>query len=382
MSNKEQSLIDYVRNIRVYLHSHPEPGFCENNTSRFIAGLLRELGMEVLENISVTGVIGILKGKNCTSSIAVRADMDCLNVLEETGLEYSSITSGLMHACGHDGHMAAVLGLAKCLSESEKLNNNVLFIFQPAEEGPGGAKPIIESGILDRYGIKAFLGMHIFPDIDEGRVGCCSGPMTARNGEIDITIKGKSGHGGLPHTAIDSVIAASGLLQSLQTIVSRRLDPRENAVITFGKISGGKARNIIASEVKLEGTIRAFSLEIYSQIKREIYKICKGTGSAYGCDIDADIRDMYPEVFNDQKLFECLVDTVGKKDIEIIKPLMIAEDFSYYRELAPELMFLLGSRNESSGYIYPLHSSKFNFNESILIKAIEIFKGMIHRLDE
>lgn len=373
---------DDVIGIRRHLHMYPEKGFNEYSTSAFITDYLSRLGIRVITGVAKTGVIGIIEGSPGDKSVAVRADMDCLEVTENTGAECSSKNHGFMHACGHDGHMAAVLGLAKHLSNSGKVfKNNIIFIFQPAEEGPGGAKPIVESGVLDRFNIKAFLAMHIFPEIEQGKIGCCAGPITSRNGEVDIKITGKSAHGALPHSGVDSIVAASQVIQGVQAIVSRRIDPRDNAVITFGKIYGGEARNIISGEVVLEGTIRAFSSDVFNTVKNGIDAVCRGIEIVNGCTIKAEMRDMYPEVYNDPELFNMLINCAGKRNVEVIKPLMIAEDFSYYRNYAPQLMFLLGSRNEEAGFIYPLHSSKFNFDESILINAIVLYKNMIQALD-
>jgi len=375
-------LLHDVVDIRRQLHMYPEMGLKEHKTSKFIADFLGKLNIEVITGFAGTGVIGVVRGREGKDSIMVRADMDCLEVHEQTNTCYCSKTPGLMHACGHDGHMAAVLGLAKYIALSKlKFDSDILFVFQPAEEGPGGAKIIVDSGVLYGFNIKAVLGMHIFPEIKQGMVGCCSGPICARNGEIDIEIQGKSGHGALPHTGVDSVIIQSIVLQSIQTIITRRIDPRENAVITFGRIYGGEARNIIAGKVVMEGTIRAFSGEVYDIIKQSINNICSGIAMAYNCKIRVDIRDMYPEVYNDKQLFDILLEAAGKENVDIIKPLMIAEDFSFYKDVAPELLFLLGSRNEEAGFIYPLHSSKFDFDESILIKGIEVFKNMIEIID-
>lgn len=375
-------LLSEIVRTRRHFHMHPETGFKEFRTSEFIKSYLQGLGIEVMDGIAGTGVIGIIRGEKGTSSVAIRADMDCLEVTEQTGAEYSSKMPGLMHACGHDGHMSALLGLAKLLKLADcKLNNDILLIFQPAEEGPGGAKVIVESGVLDNYNIKAILGMHIFPEVDKGRIGCCPGPITARNGELDIIVQGESCHGALPNKGIDSIIAASSLIQSLQTIVSRRIDPRENAVVTIGKMFGGEARNIVAGSISMEGTIRAFSEQIYNHIKKCIYDICEGTNKAYGCNIKTEIRDMYPEVYNDAALYDILVKAAGIDSVDILKPLMIAEDFSYYRSVAPELMFLLGSRDTQNGHDYPLHNAKFDFDEAILLKAVHIFKNMICLLD-
>lgn len=376
-------LAEEVTQIRRNLHMHPEKGFAEHKTSKFIADYLEALGITVMQGIAGTGVIGILKGNPGTNSIAIRSDMDCLEVTENTGADFCSRVSGLMHACGHDGHMAAVLGLARLLSSSKNAyKKNILFVFQPAEEGPGGAKPFVESGTLDSFNIEAFLALHIYPEIEQGRIGCCFGPVTARNGEVDIKITGKSCHGALPHTGVDSVVAASQVIQAVQSIISRRIDPRESGVITIGKIYGGEARNILAGQVVLEGTIRAFSEEVYNTIKHNITNICKGVEITDQCSIDSDIRDMYPEVYNDSNLYDIFIDAAGIENVEVMKPLMIAEDFSYYRKIAPELMFFLGSRNSDEGFIHPLHNSEFNFDENILMQGICIYYNMIHVLDE
>ncbi|HBM75939.1 MAG TPA: amidohydrolase [Clostridiaceae bacterium] len=377
----DKELLYHIVEIRRYLHMHPEKGLFEYNTSKYIASYLKNLGIKVIEGPCKTGVIGFIKGRVGSESIAVRADIDCLEINEQTGADYSSKNHGLMHACGHDGHMAAAMGLAKAISSGDLLKNNVVLIFQPAEEGPGGAKPIVESGVLDKFNIKAFLGMHIFPELEEGRIGCCSGPITARNGEIDIHIIGKPCHGALPHIGIDSVVISSELIQAIQTIITRRIDPRENAVITFGKIYGGEVRNMISGSVTLEGTMRAFSKQTYEIMKNNINRICKGLSLSTGSRIDAEIRDMYPEVYNDKNLFNVLMQAAGKDGVDEIKPLMIAEDFSFYRDVAPEIMFLLGSRNERLGFVHPLHSPQFNFNEEILLKAVKIFYNMIKILD-
>lgn len=382
MEISQEFLIQEVTKIRRELHMYPEMGFSEYRTSKFIQEYMDNLGMEVISGIANTGVVGIIRGNPGKYSVAVRADMDCLEVTEETDVSYCSAIPGFMHACGHDGHMAALLGLAKCISMSDnRPNNNVVFIFQPAEEGPGGAKSIIESGVLNKFNIKAVLAMHIFPEIEQGRIGCCSGPITARNGEIDIKITGKSSHGALPHLGTDSIIVSSEIIQIIQSIVSRRIDPRDNVVITIGKIYGGEARNIISGEVNLEGTLRAFSKEVYDLIKDNIFSICDGIGVANNCKVEAEIRDMYPEVYNDEELFSKLLVAAGRENVDIIKPLMISEDFSYYKKIAPEIFFLLGSRNNNRGYTYPLHSSKFNFEESILMNAICIFMKMIKALE-
>jgi len=382
MDNMNDFLLEEMTALRRELHMYPEKGLEEYKTSKFIEDYLRKLDLEVITGVAGTGVIGIMRGTQGKHSIAIRADMDCLEVEEGTCVPYASRNKGLMHACGHDGHMSALLGLAKYLSQNQnKYRDNILFIFQPAEEGPGGAEKIVKSGVLQKFNMKAFLGMHIFPEIKQGYIGCCSGPITARNGEIDIEITGKSGHGALPHTGIDSIVVASELIQAIQTIITRKLDPRDNAVVTLGKIKGGEARNIICGKIYIEGTIRSFSESVYNSIKESIFRICQGLGIAHGCSIKFEIRDMYREVYNDEKLFDIFIQAAGKDNVEIIKPLMISEDFSYYKDIAPEIMFLLGSKNEEKDFVYPLHNYKFNFDESILVKAVSVYKNMIDLLD-
>lgn len=375
-------LIEELINLRRELHKFPEPGFKEYKTSKFISNYLKNLNLTVFENIEGTGVIALLKGHDGIKSTAIRSDMDGLNVTEKTKVPFPSENKGYMHACGHDGHMAALLFLAKKLSLNNELKNNVVFIFQPAEEGPGGAKPVVENGILSSFNISSILSMHIFPELDEGVVGCCSGPITASNAEVDLKIIGKSSHGAMPHKGIDSIVAASSFILSVQSIVSRRIEPGDGAVVTFGKIKGGEARNIIAGDVILEGTIRAFEEDNYNLIKDSLFNAARGIKETYGVKADIEIRDMYPSVYNDEHLFIKLKEAVGPDKLAIIKPLMIAEDFSYYKKIAPTLMFMLGSRNQEKGYVYPLHNSRFNFDEKILLNAVNIFEKMIYKLDD
>lgn len=370
-----------IKLFRSEIHRHPETGYKEFLTSAYISKRLRELGLEVIDGITGTGVIGILKGNEGNYSVAVRADMDALEVTEETNLTYASEVPGVMHACGHDGHVAALLGLAEILINDRSFKNNIILIFQPAEEGPGGAKPIVESGLLNKYNIKAILAMHVFPEEMQGMIACCEGPMTAMCAEIDIDFIGKSAHGAQPDKGIDSILAASEFVTSIQSIVSRRLDPRDGAVVTFGKIYGGEVRNIIAGCVRLEGTMRAFTEENYNLIKETIQNTADGIQKIYGLKAKVTIRDMYPSVYNNEELFTILNKVVEKEKLHIIKPLMIAEDFSYYKKAAPTLMFMLGSRNAAKGYIYPLHNSKFNFDEDILIDGVTIFYNMLKELD-
>ncbi len=376
MINSDRSIIelkDKVTAIRRELHKIPEAGFNEYKTTEFILNYLRGLSIEAEVGISGTGVIGLLKGKTGQKTIAFRADIDALSVEEQTGLEFCSVNKGYMHACGHDGHMAILLGFAELMhSKRSQLEDNILFIFQPAEEGPGGAEPIVETGLLEKHNVKCIFGLHIYPDIEEGKIGCKPGPMMAQTGEFDIYIRGKGAHGAMPHKGTDALLAAAATLTALNTVISRNIDPLEPAVLTVGRMAAGERRNIIAEEAVLEGTIRAFNEDVYKTVRERLVKLLKGISEAFDCTVEYEIRDMYPAVNNDEALFKLLADSLNQEDFIMLKPLTISEDFSYYQKKVPGLFFMLGSRNEAQNMVYSLHNNKFNFNEDILLTGMQV----------
>lgn len=378
LNNDLIPLRDEIRNIRRDLHKIPELGFQEYKTNEYIFKFLKELDIEVYNNVGKTGIVGFLKGSKGGKTIAFRADMDGLPICEETGVEYRSNKKGNMHACGHDGHMAILLGLAKYLSlNKNKILDNIVFIFQPAEEGPGGAEVIIDEGIIDRFSIDYIYGLHLYPDVDEGKIALKSGPMMAQTGEFDITIKGRSGHGAIPHNSIDSIVIAADLISSYQTIISRNISPIDPAVLTIGRIEGGERRNVIAGRVTMEGTLRAFKGSIYKKIKEKMIDIAKGFEVANGCNIDIVYRDMYPPVNNNKELVDNFINIIGEENIEIIEPQMTSEDFSYYQKKVPGLFFFLGVRNEKKGHVFSLHNSRFNFDDKILVQGIQIYLNLL-----
>lgn len=367
--------------IRRELHKIPEIGFQEKKTSSFIVSYLKKLGLEVQEGIAETGVVAYLPGTHGKKTYGFRADMDALPVKEQNNIPFASINEGKMHACGHDGHMTAILLLAKYLSaRKEKVKENVLFIFQPAEEDPGGALPIIQEGILEKYHVEAIFGLHIHPDIEEGKIGCRPGPFMAQSGELDIEIQGKSSHGAAPQEGIDSIMIAGQLLNGIQSIISRNIDPLEGKVITIGTIQGGEKRNIISKSVFLEGTVRAFKEEVYGQLKYKLNTLIEGMSKIHNCIIQMDFRDFYPPVVNHEGLFDVLQEAVPKGYLDRVQPLMISEDFSFYQKEIPGLFFLLGSRNVEKGYIHSLHSNRFNFDEKILPIAVQVYDCLLKKL--
>lgn len=365
-----------VFNTRRCLHQIPEAGLEEYKTSKWLQDKLSSLGVPY-EIVNGTGIIALIKGKSPRKTIAFRADIDALSVVEESSYEAHSTHEGFMHACGHDGHMSMLIGLAILLtSEGVEIKDDIVMIFQPAEEGPGGAENIVKSGMLKKYGVDEIYGIHVFPGIEQGKIALCPGPMMAMTGEFDIDIIAKSAHGAMPHTGIDGLVIASECLLGLQTIASRNIEPTDPVVLTIGKVVGGERRNIIAGNVRMEGTLRTFSQEVYNKMVNRMRTYLSGIASAYEIEIKLVVRDMYPPVVNDVNLFDEFW-KINSDKCELIKPQMISEDFSYYQEAVPGLFYFIGSFNETKGHIHPLHSSKFNFDDSVLMDGIESYIGLL-----
>lgn len=361
-----RNIKENMKNNRKELHVLAEIGNKEYKTSNYIKDYLKNIGVE-FEGILETAIVGIIKGKNPKKTIAFRSDMDALTMGDK-----------VMHLCGHDGHMSVLLGLITYLNEQrENLIDNIVFIFQPAEEGPGGAKPLIDAGIVEKYNIDEIYGLHIYPEIPEGYVGTRPNYFLAQVGELDIDIIAKSGHGAMPQNGIDGIVLASSFIESLQTIISRNISPLENAVLTIGKMEGGTRRNIIAENIRIEGTIRAFKPEVYETIKKRIRDLAKGYEVAYNCSINVEIRDDYPAVNNNEALYEEFVEAIGQEKVIKLEPIMISEDFSFYQKEIPGLFFMLGARNEEKGFVNGLHSINFNFDESILGNALDIYVKLL-----
>ena len=356
------NLKDIIFNHRKSLNCIAEKGREEFKTSKYIRDYLDKIGVEY-ETYIGTATTGIIKGKIGNKTIAFRADIDGLTTED-----------GVKHLCGHDGHTSILLGLIEFIKENqENLDDNIVFIFQPAEEGPGGANDLIKEGIIDKYKIDEIYGLHIYPEIEKGYVGIREGYFMAQIGDFDIDIIAKSGHGAMPQNGIDGVVIAANLINSLQTVVSRNVSPIDSAVLSIGLINGGTKRNIIAENINLQGTVRTFNPRVYVSMKERIKEICKGIELSYNCKINVEIRDDYPSVNNDKNLYEKFVEAVGSNSVIELDPLMISEDFSYYQMEVPGLFFMLGSRDEKKGFVSGLHSMNFNFDEEILINGLQIY---------
>ena len=374
----EKNIIDWRRDF----HQYPELGFDEHRTSKIIGEALKEMGLAPQMNVGKTGVTADLTfGEGPT--IALRADMDALPMQETSGLDFSSKHDGVMHACGHDGHMAMLLGAAKVLTQNgDSFNGTVRFIFQPAEEGAGGARYMIEDGCLD--GVDEIYGIHVWNYQPVGEVGITDGPVLAAADMFEIYIKGIGGHGAAPQGTIDAVVVASHLVQALQTIVSRNTNPLESTVVTIGTISGGHNFNIIADKVTLSGTARAYTEENRNLIKTRMAEIIDGVAKTFAAEISFDYEDGYPPTINHtdpaNKVLKAAERVVGEKaGMPYLS--MGGEDFSYYLQKIPGCFFFVGSApNDQKLFETPHHCSHFTMDERALLVGPSIYLNLVDDL--
>jgi amidohydrolase len=364
--------------LRRDFHTHPELAYEEVRTASVVAARLRALGLEVFENIGVTGVVGILRGQaGAGPCILVRADMDALPILEENEWEWKSSVAGKMHACGHDCHVATALTVARLMTqERSTLRGTIKFMFQPAEEGFAGAQKMMDDGLLEdgKFGPRpnAALGLHVWSDMEVGKVAVQSGPVMASADEFEATISGKGGHGALPHQTIDPVVVAAQIVLALQTTISRNLDPLQPGVVTVGKVLAGSAFNIIPGTAELAGTIRAFDPVVRATLERRCREIIEELPKAFGASSEWHFKRGYPPTVNDERITDivrgALGSTLGEENLVPFTPVMGAEDFSLVLEKIPGCYFFVGGRSEAAGALYPHHHAKFNIDE----RALEI----------
>jgi len=374
----EKNIIGWRRDF----HQYPELGFDEHRTSKIIGEALKEMGLAPQMNVGKTGVTADLTfGEGPT--IALRADMDALPMQETSGLDFSSKHDGVMHACGHDGHMAMLLGAAKVLTQNgDSFNGTVRFIFQPAEEGAGGARYMIEDGCLD--GVDEIYGIHVWNYQPVGEVGITDGPVLAAADMFEINIKGIGGHGAAPQGTVDAVVVSSHLVQALQTIVSRNTNPLESTVVTIGTINGGHNFNIIADEVTLSGTARAYTEENRNLIKTRMAEIIDGVAKTFGAEISFDYEDGYPPTINHtdpvNKVLKAAERVVGEKaGMPYLS--MGGEDFSYYLQKIPGCFFFVGSApNDQKLFETPHHCSHFTMDERALLVGPSIYLNLVDDL--
>lgn len=359
--------------IRRYLHMNPEVSFHEVKTAQYIVDFYNELGIEVKANVGGNGVVARVKGGKPGKTVALRADFDALPIQDEKDVPYKSTVPGVMHACGHDGHTATLLQLAKAMHElHEDLAGEYVFIHQHAEEiMPGGAISMIEDGCLD--GVDVIFGTHLWSQTDTGLVEYLVGPTMAASDMFEITIQGAGGHGANPHETKDAIVIGAQLVTNLQQLVSRRVDPLQSAVLSVGSFVADNAFNIIADTATLRGTVRTFTPEIRDLMEAEIRRVIEGTAIAHNCTIDIQYTRGYPAVVNheDETLFVKSIaeGIVGKEAVLQTRPNMGGEDFAYYLEKVPGTFFFTGARPKND---YPHHHPKFDFEESAMLTAAKI----------
>lgn len=369
-----QENFEEIRACRRHIHQHPELSFQEFETAKFIQQKLTEYGIPFTANIAKTGIVAIVEGKNPSSkTIALRADMDALPILEQNNNEYTSQNKGVMHACGHDAHTACLLGAGKILQTlKNEFEGSVKLIFQPSEEKlPGGASEMIKAGVLENPQVEGIIGQHVFTPFKVGTVAFCFGNMMASTDEIYITIKGKGGHGAYPQDTKDPVMMAAQMLVAMQQVVSRTVSPFQPAVLTFGKVIANGATNIIPDEVYLEGTFRAMDETVRSAAHQQIKEIAKNTVAAFGGTVDVNIAIGYPVLTNNdaltQRSYDRAVAYLGKENVIITTPRMGAEDFAFYSQKVPACFYRLGTGNPDKGITSNIHTPTFNIDENALV---------------
>ena len=379
-----QKLIEQRRDF----HMHPELSNREERTAKVVAERLRALGLdEVKTGVGRHGVVALLKGKLPGGVVAVRADMDALPIQETIDVSYKSKNAGVKHACGHDVHTTVELGVAEVLSKMrDQIRGTIKFIFQPAEEGPpagerGGAPLMIEEGCLENPRPSAIFGLHVLPNIEVGQIAYNSGPAMASSDRFTITVRGKKVHGAYPHDGIDTVVVTAECITALQTIRSRRINTQEPLVITLGSIHGGNRYNIIADEVKLEGTMRTLNEEVRTKAIEMMKQTLAGITSAYGASYEIEFGANNPVTYNDPALVEASLPTlkriVGEKNLVIPRPQMGAEDFSAYQKVIPGFFYFLGVGNKAKGITAMYHTPEFDVDEESLVIGVKVMSNLL-----
>ena len=384
--SEAQSLFEYTRSLRRDFHAHPELGFHEVRTAGIVAQELNQLGLEFTSGIAGTGVVALLEGTKPGPVILVRADMDALPILEETGAEYASQNPGIMHACGHDAHTAVLLTVVKMLlAHRDELAGTVKFMFQPAEEGMGGAEKMIDSGVLGNPKVDRVLGLHVWNEQPVGWFGISNGPMLAGAEIFKIKVEGKGGHGAAPHLSIDPVLASAQIVSALQGIVARNVEPLKTAVVSVTTIHGGEAFNVIPPAVEMTGTIRTFELQVRARVLQRFEETVHGVAGAMGCKATIEMERLSPATVNQAETAShvqaCARQLFPDAKIETGNYItMGSEDFSFLLEKVPGCFFFVGSANPEKGLDAGHHHPKFDFDEVILPRAAALMTATVINL--
>ena len=366
---------DLLVKIRRDLHLIPETAYTEEKTSAYITRYLKAQGLQVQTGIAKYGVVGIMDTGKPGNTLLIRSDMDALPIAEETGLDFTSIHPGVMHACGHDGHMAMVLGAVTILNKiKDSLKGTIKFLFQPAEEGPGGARPMIEAGVMENPTVDYAIGCHLWPDIAEGTIGVKAGPLMAAMDRFDLRIIGRGGHGAMPHLCLDALEIGTQVVNALQRVVSRQMNPLQPSVVTVGSFHAGSAFNVIPGEALISGTTRTFDRDVWNSWPQRLEKIIGGVCESMGAGYELNYSQGYPPLLNDAEMAQivtrCAADAVGKDNVIEPASTMGGEDMAFYLEKSKGCYFFLGVGREGCA---PIHNSRFDFNEEVLLHGVETY---------
>ena len=384
VNNRIAAMAPEIAEWRQAIHANPEMGFEEHATGAMVAEKLASWGIEVHRGIAGTGLVGVLRNGVSGRSIGLRADMDCLPMTEETGLPHASRTPGKMHACGHDGHTAMLLGAAKYLAETRNFDGTVNFLFQPAEEGGGGGRVMVEEGVFDRFPCDSVYGIHNDPSLAVGEMAVVAGPILAAADRISIYIRGIGGHAARPHIAIDPVLIGAQLIVALQGVVSRRVDPLDSAVLSLCQFHAGSASNVIPETAEIHGTIRTLKAETRAAMQRHILRICASIGEAFEAEIRAEWKSGYPVTVNhahETDLAAAAAARVFAPEGIIRKrpPVMGAEDFSYMLERRPGAFVKLGQKGPDGKGGVPVHHPKYDFNDDAAPYGVGFFSALVEQ---
>jgi hippurate hydrolase len=364
------------------IHAHPETAFEEQRTSALVAEKLESFGLRVHRGLGRTGVVGTLSAGSGKRSISLRADMDALHIHENNAFEHRSRNEGKMHACGHDGHTTMLLGAAKYLADTKNFDGTVHFIFQPAEENEGGGREMVEQGLFDKFPCESVYGMHNWPGMPVGRFGLRPGPMMASFDIFEIELTGRGSHAAMPHTGIDPVVAAAALVQALQSIASRNVDPIESAVVSVTQIHAGDTWNVIPNAAVLRGTTRAFKPEVQDLVEQRMREICTGIAAAYCTEVKLRYERRYPPTVNAERETEIcaavLTRMVGAQNVAMVPPVMGSEDFAFMLQAKPGCYVFVGNGPGEGGCV--LHNPNYDFNDEVLPLGASYWANLVEHL--
>jgi len=377
MNNDIEDLLPDLVELRRDLHAHPELAFEERRTSGVVAAALRDCGLEVHEGIGGTGVVGVLRRGRSTRMVGLRADMDALPMREDAEHSYVSCHPGVHHGCGHDGHTAMLLGAARQLARAGNFDGSVAFIFQPAEEGRGGAREMVRQGLFDRFPCESVFALHNWPDLPAGTVATKPGPIMAAADRFDIVVRGQGGHAAQPHRTPDVVLAASQLVAQLHTIVSRRIPPTQNAVLSVTRISGGQSHNVLPAAVELTATVRSFEPAVQDTIEQAVRDLAAGVALGSGTAIEVEYTRYYPATVNSPEHAALALEaarSVGLETHVAAAPAFTSEDFAFMLQQRPGAYLWLGQRGPD--HVAPLHHPSYDFNDDVLAAGVRWFMAV------